>query len=141
MLATFLIVACQPNSGPVLGVSDIEAFLPLPGSGTAVAYFQLNNLSDKAIRIERIVSPQFGNVEMHETTITDGVARMRPLVQLEIAAQATTVFEAGGKHVMLFKPQNELAVDSTVTLEIHYHYENESGLIIVDARMQARSIP
>lgn len=138
-----MLVACQQPHGPALNTSNVDVFLPLPGSGAAVAYFRLNNLSDEAISIERISSPQFGKVEMHETTINDGIARMRPVDRLEIAARATTVFEAGGKHVMLTQPKNELVVDATVRLEIHYHYDNEShnnesGLVIIDARMQIR---
>lgn len=134
----FIFAGCQQRPGPALSISDVDVFLPLPGTNAAVAYFQLVNHGNTTIRIERISSPQFGKVEMHETVINDGVARMRPTGPLQIAAQSTTTFEPGGKHVMLFQARDNLVVDTTVTLEIHY---DEGGLIIIDARMQARSIP
>ena len=51
--------------------------------------------------ITKMFAPQ---VEMHETTVEDGVARMREIPALEVADGETVVFERGGKHLMLMKP-------------------------------------
>ena len=41
-------------------------------------------------------------VELHETTTSEGVARMRPLDRLTVAAGETAALQPGGMHLMLF---------------------------------------
>jgi copper(I)-binding protein len=53
---------------------------------------------------------------MHETVIEDGIARMREIPVLEIAAGETVVFERGGKHLMLMQP---VGTPGTVTLNFY----------------------
>ena len=66
--------------------------------------------------IERVTSPQFGKVEMHETVIKDGVSRMSALEEVVLPAGATVEFKPGGKHLMLMRPGDNL---DAVTLEFH----------------------
>lgn len=92
------------------------------------------NRGEETITVDAVSSPQFEKVEMHETTITDGISRMRRLDQVQIGSGATAVFEAGGKHLMLMGATPATAPGSPVTLEINHN----NGLLIVSATMQAR---
>ncbi len=88
-----------------------------------------------AIIVNRIDSPQYDNVQMHETIIEDGVSRMRPIESFQVEPASSVEFARGGKHVMLMKPVTNTLPGSSVTLEIHY----DTGLLIVSATMQERT--
>ena len=106
----------------------------MPGSTTSVAYFTIENQSDAAITVTRIASPQYDDVQMHETIIDDGISRMRPVKSFQVEAASSVEFIPGGKHVMLMKPTSNVSVGTPVTLEIHY----DTGLLIISATMQDR---
>ena len=128
------LAACAPESGPPVSIVAARILAPMPGSSAGVAYFTIENQSATAITINRVGSPQFADVQMHETTIENGVSRMRPLKELTIEPSSSADFVPGGKHVMLMKPTTNISAGVQVTLEIHY----DSGLLIVNATMQDR---
>jgi copper(I)-binding protein len=108
----------------------------MPGTHAAVGYFSLHNQGDAPLTIERISSPAFGKVQMHETVIRDGISSMQALPSVIIKPGASVQFAAGGKHLMLMQPAAATATGTNVTLEIHY---DTDGLLIVSATMQSRS--
>ncbi len=77
---------------------------PMPGMKMSAGYLSLTNNTDTPIRVTRVTSPQFGSVELHESTVEDGVARMRAIPELVVPAHGTATLERGGKHLMLMKP-------------------------------------
>lgn len=120
-LATLIAVivtaaGCGGGEGPPVVATDVVVTAPAAGMPMAAGYLRISNRSDAAIRITRVSSPEYGSVEMHETVVEDGIARMRALPWLEIAAGETVVFERGGKHLMLMQPVGEPA---TVTLNFY----------------------
>jgi copper(I)-binding protein len=106
----------------------------MPGTNMGVGYLKMTNNSDSAITVRSASSPDFGRVEIHQTTIADGVSRMRPLNEVQIDAGATVTFEPGGRHLMLFDPKPGIAPGSPVSLEVTHN----KGLLIVSATMQTR---
>ena len=112
MLAVTL-VACGPP-GPPLEISELEVTKPIPGTYMSAGFFVLTNNTDEVISITSVDSPQFGRVEIHETTVTDGVSRMRELDALQVPAQGSVVLERGGKHLMLMQAQD---IGDSVTLQ------------------------
>ncbi len=62
-------------------------------------------------------SPSFGNVELHETRVVDGVSRMRPVPQLRLAPDGAAVLKPGGMHLMLMRPGAALKPGSKVVVE------------------------
>jgi copper(I)-binding protein len=129
-----LLAACENDAGPPVSISDVKIFAPIPGSSAGVAYFKIDNTSDAAITVNRIESPQYDGVQMHETTIEDGVSRMRPIESFQVDPSSSVEFKPGGKHLMLMRPSTNVAPGSLVELEIHY----SEGLLIVNATMQNR---
>lgn len=106
----------------------------MPGRSAGVAYFNIENRSEATVTVNHIDSPQYDDVQMHETTIEDGVSRMRPVASFQIDPSSTVNFMPGGKHVMLMHPSTNVMPGSPVTLEFHFDY----GLLIVNATMQDR---
>ena len=115
LVAAFLLPACADDAAP-LSARDMRITKPLPGSQAPAGYFELVNNTPEPIRVSRVSSPQFGNVEMHETIDDDGISRMVGLDQVTIAAHSSIVFEPGGKHLMLMQP---VADPASATLEFH----------------------
>ena len=111
-----VLAACTEKSGPPVVASNIIVTAPAPGMPMAAAYLDITNQSGTAIRITSVTSPDYELVEMHETTIEDGVARMRAIPALEIEDGDTVTFERGGKHLMLMRP---LESPDTVTLNFY----------------------
>ena len=119
LLLTFtiavLLATCSVERAPLVA-TDVTVKQPMPGMQMTAGYFTLTNNATQAINVTHITSPQFASVEMHESVVEDGMARMYPLGELTILAGTTVQFEPGGKHLMLMRPVDNL---ESVTLEFH----------------------
>ena len=105
VLAALLVAACGAPQPPLVA-SDVEITQPMPGRQMSAGFLVLSNNTDADIRITRVTSPQFGAVEIHETTIEDGIARMRELDELIVPARGSVALERGGKHLMLMQARD-----------------------------------
>ncbi len=135
LLALMLVCACEREVGPALNISETVVYAPLPGTDAAVAYMTFTNRSGGDIVIDSISSPQYASVTLHETQIVDGIARMAILGSLPIPAQSLVRLAAGGKHIMLLQPTQDIDAGQSVTLLINYDGE---GLLFVTATLQSR---
>lgn len=127
LLLALLVTACtETNEAPVVA-TDVTITQPMPGKTMRAAYLALTNNTDEAIRITRVTSDVFAAVELHETTVRDGVARMRALPQLDIPAGETILLERGGKHLMLMRPEGTA---QNMTLQF---FDGDSLLLEVSA--------
>ena len=110
-----LVAACSSDSPPLVA-TDVVVKPPMPGMRMTAGYLTLRNNTAEDIAIDRVTSPQFGKVEMHETVIEDGVARMSALGEVVLPAGEAVEFKPGGKHLMLMRPSEDL---DAVTLEFY----------------------
>ena len=86
LLLILLLAACGAPKPPLV-ISELEISRPMPGMQMSAGYFEITNNTDETTRITRVSSPQFEAVEVHETTVTDGISRMRELDALVIPAR------------------------------------------------------
>jgi copper(I)-binding protein len=133
LLLTAVAACTQP--GPPLLVSNAVVIAPLPGRSNTVAYMTLINQSREPIVLQKFSSPQFASIEIHETVIEDGVARMQQRDSITVEANSSAEFVAGGKHLMLIEPLAGLIPGKPITIEIHY---DDGGLLLVDIRLKSR---
>ena len=89
-----------------------------PGSDVAAAYLTLRNTGSKPVTIVEVESPAASMTMIHETTMQNGVSRMRPHESLVIAPGKTVKFEPGGLHIMLHGLTQPLAPGKTVPLKL-----------------------
>ena len=127
-VVSLILTAGCGESGPAMSVSGVQVIAPAPGRKTSVAYFTIHNRGNNAVVLNGVTSPQFGRVEMHETVLEMGIARMRPLTSLKVDAGSSVEFAAGGKHLMLSEPVKVLLPDSPVSL--HLQFASEATLIV-----------
>ncbi len=125
ILLTLMLAACGAPKPPLV-VSDLEVTKPMPGRHMSAGFFIISNNTDETIRITGVTSPQFASVEIHETTLTDGISRMREIEALEVPANGSITLERGGKHLMLMRPQD---IGNVVTLQF---ISNDAPVLSVD---------
>ena len=75
----------------------------VPGRYMTAAYAELHNCGGAEVTIDSVSTELFGLVEIHETTIVDGVSRMREVGPLTLAPGESVLLEPGGKHLMLMR--------------------------------------
>ena len=124
-LAALLLGACAGESAPLVA-SDILVTEPLPGANMSAGYLALTNTTAGSITIDRVTSPQFGTVELHESIVENDIARMRRVPALTIGAGETRTLQRGGLHLMLMQPA---ADTETVTLVF---YTGDTPLLSVN---------
>ena len=108
LLACLFLAACGGEARPPLVATDIVITQPMPGRHMSAGYLSFTNNTNAAIRITHVVSPDFEAVEMHESLLEDGVAKMRRIEELTIPANSSVSLERGGKHLMLMRPTGAL---------------------------------
>lgn len=74
--------------------------IPAPGQTIAAGYFTLMNHGFESVTLTRISAPDL-DVQMHSTVVEGAGTTMRPLTSVTIAADEQTVFQPGGKHLMI----------------------------------------
>ncbi|WP_421568808.1 copper chaperone PCu(A)C [Stenotrophomonas sp. PD6] len=92
--------------------------LPPPGVSMAAGYGQIHNGCKTAVTVVAAASTAFGDVSLHETTLVDGVSRMRAVERLPIAPGATAELKPAGLHLMLMQPEKPLAKGGQVPLRL-----------------------
>ncbi len=79
-----------------------------PTARNLAGYVKLTNSKNEAIHLQAVGSPLFTRVELHVTTIENGMMRMKEIENLTIKPHETMEFEPGGKHFMLIKPKQPI---------------------------------
>ncbi len=83
-----------------------HAWTPEAPPGRMMAGFmEIHNPGSEPVSIVDARADGFGHVELHNTTMEDGVMRMRRINALTIEPGQTLTLEPGGLHVMLIKPE------------------------------------
>ena len=126
VLAVLLLAASLPLAPAQAEQPRADACLPVvhdgwvrlpPGRMPMMAGFgRIENTCGTPAAIVSASSPSFAEVELHETTLVDGVSRMRHVPELRIAPGQDAVFKPGGLHLMLMRPQAVLPPGSTINI-------------------------
>jgi len=133
LLLAIVLGACGGEPQPPLVATNVVITQPMPGSGMSAAYLSLTNNTDDAISISRVTSAQYQSAELHESTIEDGVARMRAIAEFQIPAGETLRFQRGAKHVMLMRPTGPF---TTVSLQF---FDGDVLLLEVDSEIESKT--
>jgi copper(I)-binding protein len=100
-LAAASLAAALPAWAAGLTVTDAWSRSTPPGVTVGVGYFTLKNDTGKSDRLLKVSSPVAEKVQVHRTEVLDGIARMREVAVLHVAAGETVKLEPDGMHLML----------------------------------------
>lgn len=122
-MLTFLLVALGMLAA-MPAAADLDISQPWvreapPTARVMAGYMNISNTGADAVSVIAVSSPGFASVELHRTVVEDGIARMEPVGQLDIAAGSSVSLEPGGLHLMLIEPAQVLTEGDSVTLILH----------------------
>lgn len=100
---------------PVLLIKDAWVRKP-QGADVAAVYLNLSNTSARPVIVIGVRSPVAAHSMIHESSLTNGQARMRVRASLVIAPGQTVSFAPGGLHIMLSGLRQNVAVGQNVPL-------------------------
>lgn len=127
--AMLLLGACETSvttpPDVALRVEVDDAWVrPVSGADTtrvnSAAYFTLANQSADTLRLLGARSEVAARTEIHETTMEDGVVRMRPVQHVVLAPRGRQAFEPGGLHLMLVDLQRDLAAGESLSITFQF---------------------
>lgn len=105
------------------GEVTIEASWARASIGTsrpAAAYLTIRNEGSEPAVLTSVKTSVSELAEVHETTMTDGIARMGPAGAVEIPAGSEVVLKPGGRHVMLMNLKQPLKEGEKFTLTLTF---------------------
>jgi periplasmic copper chaperone A len=117
-LAALLIAGC--GTKPVESVTGATVTLPAVPGRPGAAYFTLNGgAADN--RLMQVSSPQSVRIELHESSMKNGMMTMNPLEGgVAVPAGGKVIFAPGGKHAMLFDLNPKIGPGTTMRLSFTY---------------------
>lgn len=125
-LLILLLVASTPLAAATYELGDLVLDTPWtratpPAAEVAGGYVTITNRGDTVARLVGGEAAAAGRIEIHATTMADGVMRMRPLADgLEIPPGETLVLEPGGYHVMFIDLTGPLVEGETVRATLRF---------------------
>jgi copper(I)-binding protein len=108
------------------------------GMSMGVAYLSITNNGAQPEVLTAASSPAAASVQFHQTTISDGMARMRPLTEVTIAPGATVKLEPGAIHLMLVDLKAPLEPGKSVPLTLEFR---NAGKITVQLTIDVPGAP
>jgi len=82
------------------------------------AYMIIENHSDKKLSVVGADSPLFGRIEIHNTVIEEGLARMLRQDRIDLAPHGSIAFSPGGYHFMLLGRKQPIDVGDRVEMTL-----------------------
>lgn len=113
--AVVLCAAAAQAAVPV-EVKDAWVRAPAPGQKVAGAYMEL--VSRGNLVLISVASPAADRVELHNTTMEEGVMKMRPVNRVELSSGKAVKLEPGGLHLMLIDVKQPLKPGAKVPLAL-----------------------
>jgi len=107
-----------------------------PGQTVTGAFMTLTNSSETAFALTSVGFSGASTVEIHETSMKDGMMRMRKVSQIDIPANGSAELKPGSYHVMLIGLEKEMKSGTTDVLTLTFSDDSQKT---VDAQVGALS--
>ncbi len=92
----------------------------LPADVPSGGYFDLSNNSGKRVVLTGAFSPACGMLMLHKTSTSGGMASMRDVESIPIAAGAHLSFSPGGYHLMCMDPAATIKPGNKVPVTLEF---------------------
>jgi len=121
--ALIIALLCSPvPASGINGINIINARIieSPPVMSMNAGYLEIENTNPHPVVLTSVSSDDFSNIEIHQTILENGVARMKKAGPLTIPAQSRWIFKPGDYHLMLFKAKRTLHAGETTSLRFHF---------------------
>lgn len=109
----------EPSTPPEIKAVGAWARPSVPGKTATAAYLTISNRGGTDDSLVSVASSA-GSAELHWTSMTGGIMRMRKLERLPIAAGETVTLEPGGTHLMLSGLREPLVPGARLELTLSF---------------------
>lgn len=123
-------------SRPVASISDgtHPSEMPMDGSGAVgVVYLTLINEGPAADRLIGAQTDVAATVELHQTTLNNGIAHMQPVSGIDVPAGGRVAIQPGGYHLMLIGLKRALKIGDRFEIALQFQ---KSGQLIVEVEVR-----
>ena len=107
---------------------------PVAQGQNGVIYLDLRNEGDADDRLLAVDTPLATKVELHESTMEDGIHRMAKVESIAVPAGAMVEFAPGGLHVMLIGLKFALFAEETIPVTLSFE---RAGDVTVSVSVEA----
>jgi len=119
LLTSFLIaLVAEAASGGELMVHEAWVMLPPPNS-SAAAFMNIHNHTGEEVALVGADTESASRIEIHESMISNGVAKMKEREAVSISAGETLVLAPRALHLMLLEPV-DLSEGDEVQIELRF---------------------
>lgn len=115
-----LLLLCACTQPATVTISDAWIREAPPGAKHLAGYLVIENNLSSTITLTGVSSESFATAQIHQTTMDDGVARMRMIDELAIEPGRSQAFSPGGMHLMLMNPKANVVAGDTIVLVLHF---------------------
>ncbi|MBS0225053.1 MAG: copper chaperone PCu(A)C [Proteobacteria bacterium] len=121
IFACVALPACARSKGDgcVPVVRDAWIRLVPGGMPMHAGFARIDNPCDAAVTITGVSSDAYGSASLHESTLVNGISRMRALPQLVLPAHGSMELKPGSLHLMLMDPKKPLKAGDHVALRFN----------------------
>ena len=141
LLIALIAVACAMPAGEAqaqpVAVNDAWVRAPAPGQKVAGAYMEL--VSRTHLALIAVASPTAASAELHNTSVEEGVMRMRPVARIELPAGKPVKLAPGGLHIMLIELKQPLKPGDKVPLTLTVQRADFSGRSVFTVQAEVRA--
>lgn len=104
-----------------LSVQVTEAWIRwLPANVPSGGYMLLTNTGTTSRVLMGAISPDFGDISIHQTRTSNGMSEMVAVDSLEVKPQSSLRFAPGGYHLMLMQSKRALHAGDRVTITLRF---------------------
>lgn len=107
-----------------------------PNAPVLGGYVSIQNMGEIDDRLVSIESDAAEKVEIHRSTVTDGIARMQPMTEGLVIPAGETVWLDNGMHAMFVKPGKRYVVGDEVPATLVF---KNAGRIDVTFKVEERT--
>ena len=127
-------MAMEGTATPSMGMEGTATVAPeMQNGGTSAIFMTIQNTGDTADRLIRASANVAETVELHRSTVEDGVMRMRPVEAIEIPAGGSVELKPGDYHIMLINLTQDLNVGDQFTATLEFE---QAGTIEVEVEVR-----
>lgn len=101
---------------------------PAPGQSVTGAFLTLTNSSGTASALTSASSSVASVVEIHETSMSQGVMRMRKVSHVDIPANGSAELKPGSFHIMLIDLEKELQPGTSEMLTLTFSDDSQKDV-------------
>lgn len=123
---TLFLFSSIGNAETVLRIENAWVREAPPTARVLGAFMHLHNTSEQELVIQGASSADFERVEIHQTVMTDGVARMVPQASLRLGAGEHIDLKPGSYHLMLIGPTRRLSAGDQVAIQLQCGKRNHT---------------